>query len=69
MLENNITKRKQVEKALAESEEKYQKLFANMMDGLVLHKLITDKNGHPIDYILEKINKAAEKFCPGIEKT
>jgi PAS domain S-box-containing protein len=46
---------------LAESEEKYRKLFENMMDGFVLHRLVTDKNGHPIDYIIEEINKTAKK--------
>jgi len=49
-------------KILKESEKIQQKLFENMMDGLVLHRLITDKNGHPVDYILEKVNKAAEKI-------
>jgi PAS domain S-box-containing protein len=33
-----------------------------MMNGLVLYKLITDKNGHPVDYIIEEVNKAAEKL-------
>ena len=45
-----------------EAEEIQRKLFENMMDGLVLHRLITDKNGHPVDYILLKVNKAAEKI-------
>jgi PAS domain S-box-containing protein len=58
----NIFEYKEAEKGLKEPEEEYQKLFENMMDGLVLHRLITDKNGHPVDYILEKVNKAAEKI-------
>lgn len=59
---NNITEDKEAKNILKESEEKYRRLFENMMDGFVLHRLITDKNGHPVDYILEEVNKAAEKI-------
>ena len=58
----NIAEHKEAEEELKESEKKYRRLFENMMDGLVLHKLITDKNGHPVDYIIEEVNKAAEKI-------
>ncbi len=58
----NIAEHKEAEEELKESEKKYQRLFENMMDGLVLYKLITDKNGHPVDYIIEEVNKAAEKL-------
>jgi putative nucleotidyltransferase with HDIG domain/PAS domain S-box-containing protein len=58
----DIGEHEKVDKGLKESEEKCLRLFENMMDGLVLHRLITDKNGHPVDYILEKVNKAAEKI-------
>jgi len=58
----NMTEQKEVAKRLKESGEKYQRLFENMMDGFVLHRLITDKNGHPVDYIIEEINKAAENI-------
>jgi PAS domain S-box-containing protein len=53
---------KRAEEALRESIEKFRDLFENMMDGLVVHKLIVDENGNPVDYILEKVNKAAEKI-------
>lgn len=42
--------------------KEYRDLFENMMDGIVLHRLIVDENGNPVDYILEKINNAAEKI-------
>lgn len=58
----NIGEHEKVDKGLKESEEKYLRLLENMMEGLVLHRLITDKNGYPVDYILEKVNKAAEKI-------
>jgi len=58
----NIFEYKEAEKGVKEPEVEYRELFENMMDGLVLHRLITDKNGHPVDYILEKVNKAAEKI-------
>jgi len=54
--------RKEPEKALTVSEEEYRKVFENMIDGLVIHRLITDKDGHPVDYIIEKVNKVAEKI-------
>jgi len=54
--------REEPEKALKEPEEECRRLFENMMDGLILYRLITDKDGHPVDYIIEKVNKAAEKI-------
>jgi len=61
-LKEEIAERKNAEKKLLESEKKFRDLFENMMDGLVLHRLIVDENGNPVDYILEKMNAAAEKI-------
>lgn len=54
--------RKRSEEVLLESEERYRDLFENMLDGAVLHRLIVDEDGNPVDYILEKIHSAAEKI-------
>jgi len=66
--EENILKSKRVENNPKEIEKKYQDLFENMMDGCVIHKLITDKNNQPVDYVIEKINKSAEKILSWIKE-
>ena len=47
---------------LDKPEKQYRDLFENMLDGLVLHKLILDKDGNPVNYVLERVNAAAEKI-------
>ena len=47
-------------KKLLESNVKYEALFENMLSGFAFHKIITDENGSPIDYIFLEINKAFE---------
>ena len=61
-LEKLDTKRKRAEERLRESERKFRRLFANMMDGFMLCKLITDEDGNPVDYIIEEMNAAAERI-------
>jgi len=57
----NITEKKKAEQELKESEEKLSKLFENSQNGIVICKLITDKQGQPVDYIHLSVNPASEK--------
>ncbi|MBD3174302.1 MAG: response regulator [Armatimonadia bacterium] len=50
------------EQALRESQRQFQSLFENMLDGAALHEIITDENGHPIDYRFLAVNPAFESM-------
>lgn len=54
------TGRNYAEEAQQESEEKYLKLFDNMLDGFALHEIVLNNNNVPIDYIFIDINDAFE---------
>jgi len=64
---HDITKNKQAEFALRESEEKLSTLFNSMTEMVVMHELVFDENGEAIDYRILNCNKT---FCEitGIEK-
>ena len=57
----DVNKLKSTEKELSESENKYDKLFENLNKGLFHAKIITDKNGKPIDWEYIAVNPAYEK--------
>lgn len=45
-------------KALADSEEKYRKLFENMLVGFAMHRVVEDDEGRPVDYVFLEANEA-----------
>lgn len=51
-----------LEKALQESEQRYQLLVANMIEGVALHQMIQDAEGCPIDYRIVEVNCQFEKI-------
>ncbi len=63
----DITEQKHTKQALKASEEKYQFLFRNMLNGLAYCKIIFDKKGKPQDFIYINVNDAFEKLT-GLKK-
>lgn len=57
----DITKRKQAEEALRETEERYRTLFTHMSEGFALCEIILDANGQPCDFRYLEANEAFEK--------
>jgi PAS domain S-box-containing protein len=52
--------RERAAQVIQQSEAKYRSLFENMINGFAYHKMITDKNGRPVDYIFLEVNNAFE---------
>ncbi len=58
----DITRRKQMEITLKNSEKKFRLLFENMTQGFALHEVITNEKGKAIDYRYLDINPAFERL-------
>ncbi|MBF0292958.1 MAG: PAS domain S-box protein [Nitrospinae bacterium] len=63
----DITKRKDYENKLIQSESKYRALFTNMRNGFAYCKMIFDENNQPVDWIYLEVNDAFGRVM-GIEK-
>lgn len=51
-----------LEMKLKESKELYHNFFNHSLNGVALHKIVTDNNGQPVDYIFLEVNPAFEKI-------
>ncbi len=58
LIVRDISARKQAEVALRESEEKLQALFASMTEMVVLHEVVMDPLGQPVNYRITDCNRA-----------
>ena len=55
------------EEVLRQGREKYRRFFSTVTHGWAYHKIITDDDGRPIDYIFLEVNAAFEKLT-GLSK-
>lgn len=56
----DINERVLADLALSRSESQFRSLFENMASGFVLHEIVTDQQGEPIDYMFLAANAAYE---------
>lgn len=61
-LNNRTKEHEKTELALRKSEVRYREVFNNPLTGFALHKIVTDSNEKPIDYIFLEVNDTFEKF-------
>ena len=61
VIQNDITERKQAERVLKESEEKYRSLFESMLEGFAYCKILVDEDNQPIDFVHLEVNDAWER--------
>lgn len=61
-LKQEIEERKEAEKGLRESEERYRTLIAKMSNGFALHEILCDKAGKPCNYRFLEVNSAFEEM-------
>ncbi len=54
----DITEQETIGEALRKSKEKFESLFASMLDAFAYHKVILDDNGEPVDYVFLDVNDA-----------
>ncbi len=59
---SDITGRKKTEEALRASEQKYSSLFSNKLNAMAHCRIITDKEGNPIDFLFLQVNEAYERI-------
>jgi PAS domain S-box-containing protein len=50
-----------LERQSRQLEENSRLMFENSISAIALHKIITDEQGKPVDYIFEQVNKAFEE--------
>lgn len=63
----DITRKKELEGALKNSEIKYRSLFNTLLDGFVYFESILDDKGNNVDYRILEVNTAFEKLA-GVRK-
>lgn len=59
---HDITETEKAQKALVENQNNLKHLFSNMNSGFAFHKIITDKQGKPVDYVFLDVNTKFEKI-------
>ena len=61
-IKQDITERKRVQDALAQSEKRYRSLFENMLEGFAHCEMLFDDRDRPIDFIYLAVNTRFEKL-------